>query len=162
MKRLKRLPSPATLISLLALFVAVGGTAWAAATITGRNVKNGSLTGKDVKKNSLTGRDIRESSLRGVLRGSKTVTRSAAVAVQGGAHNGNYNSSAVNVACAPGEFAVSVGTQWSDPTENIELTTVYARLTVDPKGKPIGATARGSSDTPATHAFTVLVLCSKP
>ena len=57
---LRRKPSPALVISLIALFVAMGGTAYAL-VITGANVKNGSLTGKDLKKNTITGTQIRES-----------------------------------------------------------------------------------------------------
>jgi hypothetical protein len=46
------------LVGYLALFVALGGTAFAAVTVTGASVENGSLTGTDVKNNSLHGRDI--------------------------------------------------------------------------------------------------------
>jgi hypothetical protein len=42
----RRRPSPSMLVALLALFVALGGTSYAALTITGKNVRNGSLTGK--------------------------------------------------------------------------------------------------------------------
>jgi hypothetical protein len=51
-------------ISLVALVVALGGTSYAALTITGKNVKNGSLTTKDIKNNSLTSADVRDRSLR--------------------------------------------------------------------------------------------------
>lgn len=57
--------STAVLISLLALFVALGGTGYAALMITGRNVKDDSLTGRDIKDRSLTGKDIRNDSLGG-------------------------------------------------------------------------------------------------
>jgi hypothetical protein len=40
-------------------FLALGGSSYAAITITGRNVKNSSLTGRDVTNNSLTGADIK-------------------------------------------------------------------------------------------------------
>lgn len=40
-------------------FLALGGSSYAAITITGRNVRNSSLTGRDVKNNSLTGADIK-------------------------------------------------------------------------------------------------------
>lgn len=60
-----RRPSPALVVALLALFVALGGTASAAFIITGRNVKNGSLTGKDVKNGSLGSSDIKNHSLTG-------------------------------------------------------------------------------------------------
>jgi hypothetical protein len=58
-------PSPALVISLVALFVSLGGAGYAAVTITGKNVKNSSLTGKDVKNSSLTGSDVKNSSLAG-------------------------------------------------------------------------------------------------
>ena len=64
---LRHRPSPATVISLIALFVALGGSAYAI-TITGRDVKNGSLTGRDVKRNSLTGTQIREARVGKVPR----------------------------------------------------------------------------------------------
>ena len=51
-------------VAYLALFVALGGTSFAAATvITGKNVKNSSLTGADVKNSSLTGGDVKNKSL---------------------------------------------------------------------------------------------------
>jgi Collagen triple helix repeat (20 copies) len=51
-------------VAYLALFVALGGTSFAAATvITGKNVKNSSLTGADVKNSSLTGGDVKDKSL---------------------------------------------------------------------------------------------------
>jgi len=51
-------------VAYLALFVALGGTSFAAATvITGKNVKNSSLTGADVKNSSLTGTDVKRQSL---------------------------------------------------------------------------------------------------
>jgi hypothetical protein len=53
----------ANVVSVLALFVALGGTSYAAITITGRNVKNSSLTGKDVKNSSLASADVKNRSL---------------------------------------------------------------------------------------------------
>lgn len=54
-------PSPATVLAALALSVAMGGTGYAAATVTGANVKNSSLTGKDVKNKSLSAKDFKGS-----------------------------------------------------------------------------------------------------
>jgi hypothetical protein len=74
LSRLKTRPSPALVISLIALFVSLGGAGYAAATVTGKDVKNSSLTGKDVKNSSLTGKDVKNSSLTGsdVKRSSLT------------------------------------------------------------------------------------------
>ena len=56
--------SPSLVISVVALFVALGGTSYAALKITGKNVKDGSLTTKDIKDNSLTSGDVRNGTLR--------------------------------------------------------------------------------------------------
>lgn len=71
MRKLVRRPQPALVIALVALFVALGGTGYAAIAVTGKNVKNSSLTGKDVKNGSLGGKDVKESSLGKV----RTATR---------------------------------------------------------------------------------------
>ncbi len=65
--------SPAMAVAMLALFVALSGTAVAttSALITGNQIKNSSITGLDVKNKSLTPRDFR-GSVRGPtgLRGA--------------------------------------------------------------------------------------------
>jgi hypothetical protein len=69
-----RRPSPGLVIAVIALVLALGGGAYAAATITGGDIKNGSITGKDIKNgsvpgakklkaNSVTGKQVKESSL---------------------------------------------------------------------------------------------------
>jgi len=58
----------ANVMSTVAVFVALGGSSYAALTITGKNVKNGSLTYRDVKPNSLGGSRIQESRLGTVPR----------------------------------------------------------------------------------------------
>ena len=50
------------------LFVALGGSSYAALTITGADVRNGSLTKRDLKKNTLDGSRIKESRLSKVPR----------------------------------------------------------------------------------------------
>lgn len=47
-------PSPAMIVALVALFMAMGGSAYAL-VITGKSIRNGSITGKDVKNRTLTG-----------------------------------------------------------------------------------------------------------
>ena len=54
----------ANVMSSIAAFLALGGTATAATVvITGRDVKDGSLTGADVRDRSLTGRDVKDHSI---------------------------------------------------------------------------------------------------
>jgi hypothetical protein len=51
------------LVGYLALFVALGGVSYAALTVTGSNVKDGSLTGRDIKNNSVSGGDLKNNSV---------------------------------------------------------------------------------------------------
>jgi hypothetical protein len=53
----------ANVVSLIALFVALGGSSYAALKVTSRNVPKDALTGADIK--NLTGRDVRNNSLTG-------------------------------------------------------------------------------------------------
>jgi hypothetical protein len=56
-------PSPATLIALLALFVALGGPAQARTLFTGKDIKAATLTGKHLKSSTLTGKHVKNRSL---------------------------------------------------------------------------------------------------
>lgn len=74
----RAIPSPAMIIAMVALFVAMGGSAYAGAklsknsvttktiknsAVTGKKIKNGSITGADIKGDSLTGAQVNEGSL---------------------------------------------------------------------------------------------------
>lgn len=66
----------ANVMATIAVFVALGGSTYAAVAITGRDVKDGSLSGRDIKRNSLTGRQIAESQL-GPVRRARNAARLA-------------------------------------------------------------------------------------
>jgi hypothetical protein len=51
LKRLSR--RHGTAVAYLALFAALGGSAYAAVTVTGKNIKDGTITGRDIKNRSL-------------------------------------------------------------------------------------------------------------
>ena len=53
----------ANVMATIAVFVALGGSSYAAITITGKNVRNSSLTGGDIRNSSLTTLDVRNRSL---------------------------------------------------------------------------------------------------
>jgi hypothetical protein len=57
--RLRSHLSYANVIATVALFVALGGSSYAALKVTGKNVKNSSLSGADIKNNSVTGKDVK-------------------------------------------------------------------------------------------------------
>jgi hypothetical protein len=56
-------PSHATLIAYLALFVALGGTVYAASRINGKQIRPRSTPGNRLKRNGVTGKQVKESSL---------------------------------------------------------------------------------------------------
>ena len=58
-----RRPSPALVVALIALFVALGGSVYAAVKIDGKNVKKGSLPGNRIKPNSVGGKQVNEALL---------------------------------------------------------------------------------------------------
>jgi hypothetical protein len=63
MRRTVRLPSPAMVVALIALFVALGGSAYAAKKITAKDIRTGAVGTRAVKNHSLAGTDIRNNSL---------------------------------------------------------------------------------------------------
>jgi hypothetical protein len=71
-------PSPSMVVALLALFVALGGSGYAAVTINGKVLKKGSVAGKKLKRNSVTGKQVKESTLATVPRARLLGGKSAA------------------------------------------------------------------------------------
>jgi cysteine-rich repeat protein len=65
MKTSVRTVLPAYLIAGAALFVALGGPAYASTLITGANIKDGSVAGIDIQNGSLTYADVKDGSLTG-------------------------------------------------------------------------------------------------
>jgi hypothetical protein len=63
-------------IATLALFVALGGSSYAALTITGGDIRNGTLTGSDLKDESVTRRDVDNSTITGSDLKDRSVTSS--------------------------------------------------------------------------------------
>jgi hypothetical protein len=55
--------SPALIVASLALFVAIGGSAYATVTISGSSIANHSIAGRKLINNTLTGTQIKESRL---------------------------------------------------------------------------------------------------
>lgn len=64
MKVMHRLtPSPAMVVAMIALLVALSGSAYAAAKINGKNIKNRSVAASKIKKNTLGSNEINEAKL---------------------------------------------------------------------------------------------------
>ncbi len=154
-----RLPSPATVLALLALFVALGGSATAAVLITGGSIKNGTirgidvrnggLTGLDVKNNTLVGGDVRESTLGRVPAATNAV--SAQNAANAGTLDGLDSSNLVPGGVIPSGRTVTgaygaLGT--ADGAGDFRLSTFSfgGSLAVDPSMSLISS---GGAPTPS-------------
>jgi hypothetical protein len=115
MKRFARRPSPALVISCIALFIAMGGVSYGVATgsIDGREIKNGSVGAIDIKKRSITGNQIapnrlgggsiKETSL-GTVNSAQGVARAAVVNPAGQIVRGR--GGATSIRTGPGRYAV--------------------------------------------------------
>ncbi len=63
LRKLRSRLTYANVMATVAVFIALGGSSYAALRITGRNVPRNALTGADIK--NLTGKDVRNNSLTG-------------------------------------------------------------------------------------------------
>jgi hypothetical protein len=60
-----RLPSPSMAVALLALFVALGGSSYAALKVNSRQIVDNSVRSKDLRNNDVRSTDVRNNSLAG-------------------------------------------------------------------------------------------------
>lgn len=142
-----RRPSPALVVATLALFVALGGTVWAAARIDGRSVKPKSLPGNRLIVGSLPGNRLRPGSIRGNRVDSATLGRvpsaahaeaadtakSADTAIHAQAASDATTVNGYAAGCAPGtrQFA---GSCWELRTQPSALNVLNAETTCAREG----------------------------
>ena len=167
----RRAPSPALVISLIALFVSLGGVSYGLATgsIDSREIKNRTIRNKDVRRNTLTGSRIRESRLGTVrrartLRGVQTVQNQAAPVAGGGAGT----PSQVEVACPAGHKAIGGGAAWIIPnfmdgnvatSLNAPITASYPVPATTGSDNHTGWRAHGRNIAGGTRALRVYAVC---
>jgi hypothetical protein len=69
-RSIRKHANPASLIAMVALFVALGGVSYAAATIGSAQIKNNSVKSVDIKNGTIVTKDIKKST-RNALRGQQ-------------------------------------------------------------------------------------------
>ena len=74
LSRIRRRLTYANVMSTLAVFIALGGSSYAAITINGKSITDRSIRGKKLRHNTLTGAEIRESTLARVNRARQADT----------------------------------------------------------------------------------------
>jgi hypothetical protein len=164
--RISRLLSFSNVIACLALFVALGGSVYAAQKISGKQIKKSSLPGNRlkpktvpanrIKPNSLTGKQINEQTLTGV-------SASALAEVQYQAVTGELppegRTGALTANCAPGSYAIGGGATLSSDERGIVTSS-------GPSPLRTGWTATGYSwywsSRPTMTVTAVCVVVNKP
>jgi hypothetical protein len=184
-----RIPRPTftSAIAMLALFVALGGSSYAAIQISGSSIKNGTVTSKDLKNESVKSTDIDNRSLlakdfkQGELPAGPTGPAGPAgpAGPQGPAGATNVVARRTNVviaagtsefgvaSCLPGERAVGGGAGISGVvTQNAGIVLSEPREddnSVPEDGEvPTKWAAFGLNQTVLPQSMNVHVLCVSP
>lgn len=144
MSKLKERVTYANVVATLALFIALGGGAYAVTvsknSVSSKSVKNNSLKGKDVKQNSLTAADIDESTLE--------LTCPAGTANAAGTCMETTTRAAKSLTAAMDECAAE-GRRLPTPAE-YEALTAQPGITLDGNGEQTTVYGAG---TPITNAI---------
>jgi hypothetical protein len=179
--------SYANLTATLALFLALGGTSYAALQVTGSNVKNGTLTGSDIKNESLKSGDVDNGSLlekdfkagqlpagpqgpegpQGIqgLQGPAGATNVVARRTNAAVASGAFEPAVAS--CLPGERAVGGGagiTGVFTGNAGIILTEPREDDGSDPEDGDVATkwAAVGLNQTVLPQIMNVHVLCASP
>lgn len=97
-RRIRKHANPASLLAMVALFVALGGVSYAAATINGKDIKNKSVAGKKLKNKTVTGGKVKNDSLTGVQINESTLGKVPVATQADSATNAQTAQSAATVA----------------------------------------------------------------
>ena len=185
--RLRRSFSYANVLATLALFIALGGSSYAAlslpkASVGPKQLKKNSVTSPKVKRGSLLLSDFRASQrakLRGPqgleglqgpqgLKGDAGPSGATKVVSREGAFTSinpdQFGAAAVE--CDPGEVATGGGIDL-DNGSGLDMRPIRSRPTVDTAGHPIGWQVRAlNADSDGDNADTIslraYVVCASP
>jgi hypothetical protein len=174
------LPSPAMVVAVAALIMSLGGSAYAALLITGKNIKNGSITGKDIRNHTLRGSDVRHDGIGGGSIKESTLgpvpsaylaaggSRFAVVNANGQAVRGRDISSAARTAAGRyqvifngdvrncGYYATIGGTSASTPPSHSEISV--SSLGSNVNGVAVRTQNGGNGDA-LDRPFHLIVMC---
>jgi hypothetical protein len=172
--------SPALVVSMVALFVALGGVGYAATTIGSAQIKNNSVRGKDIRNGTIVSKDI-NTKTRKALKG-QTGDQGPAGPAGGGASSlyavVNDPAGAANTTLARGKGVVSVaeGTgvtvQFNQDVSNCSWlanrngpgtaiqTAGWAQVALSPTGNDsLNVRVRNEAGTLQDGNFHVVVFC---
>jgi Phage Tail Collar Domain len=159
---LSRRPSPAMLVALLALFVSLGGSAYAALRLPKNSVgsaqlKNGAVSSAKLRNGSVTASKVKSGSLTNQKLASPTLTISAGTGLAGGGSIALGHSGALAVASngigtgqlADGSVTTSKFGPGAEAPNSLELggqpSSAYTASSLF--GGPVTASSSGASDS---------------
>jgi len=145
---------------------AVTNAKLASGAVTTAKVRNSSLLRVDFAPNQLPTGPTGPTGAQGPKGDPGVIgaiaVRTASTVVPGGiAHNGQWNTRAVQKTCDPGEKAISAGASWSDDVDDLELPLVWLKPVLDASSNVVGFSAKGGNDSGNSSTLTVQVLCYK-
>jgi hypothetical protein len=144
----RRTPSPSMAVALIALFVALGGVAWAAATIGARDIKDNAVRTEHIKRGQVKTSDLARAAKAAFLSSDVTVRESTTQSVDNGSVSGTTAS------CNPGEIAVGGGVGWSTtPQPNTTVMLESGPSDTDGWSVTVGNTSGSTRD------FRVRAVC---
>src|SRR4051812_40422732 len=126
--------SYANVVATLALFVALGGTGYAASQITSKDVKNRSLKGGDLKKDTGTGAEIRDARLGGVPSAQNATTADVSKSAGTATTAGSAGSAATATLADTAKDAQSLAGQGAGAFERATRTQ-FGKAPVGPAGE---------------------------
>jgi hypothetical protein len=151
-ERLRHRLSFANVVSVLALFFALGGSVYAAAKIDGKEIERQSIPGNRIKPGSLATGQIREASLRNV-RSAKALSQVFVSKITVLLDPSNPNVHTIPVNCGFGAKALGGGGVLANPSSGANITD--QGINADDSGYVVDAFS-GSAPT----AMTVSVVCA--
>ncbi|HEX7278428.1 MAG TPA: hypothetical protein VF255_02285 [Solirubrobacterales bacterium] len=169
---MKRRPSPAMVVALIALTAALAGTAYAAQTINGGAIKKQTIGGGKLKKDTLTGFQINNNKL-GTVPTAQVATHTFWAVVNNPASPGNAalaRASGPNISAVEGGGAVSVVFPFNVSgcanvaARNNAGTTVpnpgYAQTNTSPANpNAIEVRTKAKDGSPEDADFHLVVIC---
>lgn len=104
-----RRPSPAFILSLIALMCSLGGSAYAAGLIDGKTLKKRSVSGAKLRKNTLGGKEIKEARLGKVPQAARADSAASAAGADRAATAGRADSALRADSAASADSAATLG-----------------------------------------------------
>lgn len=167
MARIAKFLSFSNVVACLALFVALGGTVYAAGKINGKQIKGSSLPGNRIKPRtiaanrikpkSLTGHEVKAHSLTGDQIDQKTLTQVSAAGLAGVQYQvvtvplSNTSRTGATVGCPPATHVIGGGATVSDEEEAFVNDS-------GPNAQQAGWRATGFSEVRG-NTMTVTAIC---